>query len=39
MNKKMTHMAQYHCLGPLKPEFYSVGPPKLLGAIYVGTTF
>ena len=37
--KKRAHMARYHCLGSLKPEFYRVGPLKLLGAIHVGTTF
>ena len=35
----MAHTAQYFCLGPLKPEFYDVGPPKLLRSIHVGTTF
>lgn len=36
---KRAHMVRYFCPGPLKPKFYSVGPPKLLGAIYVATTF
>ena len=35
----MAHTAQYHCLGPPKSKFYSVGPLKLLGAIHVGTKF
>ena len=35
----MAHTVQYLCLGLLKPEFYGVGPPKLLGSIHVGITF
>ena len=37
--KKRAHMVRYHCPGPLKPEFYHMGPLKLLGAIHLGTTF
>ena len=37
--KKRAHMVRYHCPGPLKLEFYRMGPLKLLGAIHLSTTF
>lgn len=39
MKRKGAYMAQYYCPHPLKPEFYGIGPPKLLEAIHVDTTF
>ena len=37
LGKKSSY--RYHCLGPLKSEFYSVELLKLFKAIHVGTSF
>ena len=37
--KKIAHTVQHHCFDLLKPEFYGVGPSKLLGHIHASTRF